>query len=80
MAPVKPQDVASMVNGLKGRQLLEGYRGSEPVDMQQLTRMLTAFSDLVMQIEPYIESIDLNPVMCTSDRCVVADARLMLKN
>jgi hypothetical protein len=41
--------------------------------------MLMAFSKLVMQIELYIESIDLNPVICTADRCVVADARMMLK-
>jgi acyl-CoA synthetase (NDP forming) len=78
MLPLKPQDVASMVRGLKGHQLLEGYRGAEPVDLRQLTHMLTAFSGLVMQIETYIESIDLNPVICTADRCVVADARMML--
>jgi acyl-CoA synthetase (NDP forming) len=79
MVPLRPQDVSSMVKGLKGHQLLEGYRGAAPVDLQQLTHMLMAFSELVMQIEPYIESIDLNPVMCTADRCVVADARMMLK-
>jgi acyl-CoA synthetase (NDP forming) len=79
MLPLKPQDVTSMVKGLKGHQLLEGYRGAEPVDMQQLTHMLMAFSGLVMQIEPYIESIDLNPVICTAERCVVADARMILK-
>jgi len=25
-----------------------------------------------------IESIDLNPVMCSAERCVAADARIML--
>ena len=78
MLPLRPQDVASMVKGLKGHQLLEGYRGAEPVDMQRLSHMLIAFSGLVMQIEPYIESIDLNPVICTADRCIVADPRMVL--
>ncbi len=41
--------------------------------------MLKTFSDLVMDLETEIESIDLNPVMCTSRRCVVADARIMLR-
>jgi hypothetical protein len=25
-----------------------------------------------------IESIDLNPVMCSAQKCIVADARIML--
>jgi len=33
----------------------------------------------VMGLQGEIESIDLNPVMCSSARCVVADARIMLK-
>ena len=79
MAPLTQVDVESMVKGLKAHQLLEGYRGSEPVNLTELTRMLMAFSDLVMGIEGVIESIDLNPVMCSSRRCVIADARIMLK-
>ena len=79
MAPLRPEDTESMLKGLKAHQLLEGYRGAEPISVEQLTRLLITFSDLVMQIEPYMESIDLNPVMCSADRCVVADARIMLK-
>jgi hypothetical protein len=78
MAPLKPEDVTSMVRALKAHQLLEGYRGSEPISMTELTRTMVAFSDLVMNLEELIESIDLNPLLCTADRCVVADARIML--
>jgi len=46
--------------------------------MSELTRTMVAFSDLVMDLEELIESIDLNPLLCTADRCVVADARIML--
>jgi acyl-CoA synthetase (NDP forming) len=72
-------DYASMIKGLKAHQLLEGYRGAEPVNLEQLVHLLTTFSELVMQIESYIESIDLNPVMCTAEHCLVADARIILK-
>lgn len=78
MAPITQRDVESMVRCLKARRLLEGYRGSEPVDLAELTRMIMTFSGLVMELEEIIESIDMNPVMCTSTRCVVADARIML--
>ena len=78
MAPLTKEDVASMVRALKAHQLLEGYRGSKPISMTELTRTMVAFSDLVMDLEELIGSIDLNPLLCTADRCMVADARIML--
>ena len=79
MAPLKEVDVESMLKGLKAHELLKGYRGSQPVNLKELVRTLMAFSSLVMDLEGYFESIDLNPVMCSSKRCVVADARIMLQ-
>lgn len=78
MAPLREADVTAMVKGLRAHRFLEGYRGSPPVDMARLTRLLMAFSDLVMLLEDEIESIDLNPVMCSKDRCIAADARIIL--
>lgn len=78
MAPLQEKNIHSMIQGLKGRQLLEGYRGSEGINLGELTRLLMAFSDLVVTVQDRIESIDLNPVKCSSKRCVVADARILL--
>lgn len=78
MAPLQQKEAESMIKSLKAHQLLEGYRGSEPVNVSALTSMITTFSDLIMQLEDDIESIDLNPVMCSSDNCVIADARIVL--
>jgi succinyl-CoA synthetase beta subunit len=78
MAPLRPRDIESMIRCLKAHQLLEGYRGSDPINMKELSRLLMTFSDLVMDLESLIESIDLNPVICSSTRCVIADARIML--
>jgi acetate---CoA ligase (ADP-forming) subunit beta len=79
MAPLNQRDVDSMVKCLKGRPLLEGYRGSNPVNFKKLNGLLMIFSDLVMDLENDMESIDLNPVMCSAHRCVAADARIMLR-
>jgi len=79
MAPLQERDVESMVRDLKASRLLEGYRGSEPINRSELTRLLLTFSGLVVEMEELIESIDLNPVICSSTRCIVADARIMLK-
>jgi succinyl-CoA synthetase beta subunit len=79
MAPLSPIDIASMVKCLKAHELLEGYRGSDAIDLGQLVKTIQVFSALVMDLKGEIESIDLNPVMCSSTRCVVADARIMLR-
>jgi succinyl-CoA synthetase beta subunit len=78
MAPIHQGDVEFMVRGLKAHRLLEGYRGSQPINLEGLIRLMILFSNLVMNIETHIESIDLNPVICSPERCVVADARIML--
>lgn len=79
MAPLRERDVDSMVKALKGHRLLEGHRGSEPINLQALKYTMMAFSSLVMDLQEMIESIDLNPVICSSEKCIVADARVMLK-
>jgi len=79
MAPLDQRDIDSMMRCIKARPLLEGYRGSNPVNFKELNKLLFTFSNLVMELENEIESIDLNPVFCSSNRCVVADARILLK-
>jgi acyl-CoA synthetase (NDP forming) len=78
MAPLSASDAREMIDGLKGSKLLKGYRGAEAVDISQLADLMIGFSKLVMDLEDLIESIDLNPVKCTGQYCVVADARIML--
>ena len=78
MAPLAEDEVLSMVAGLKGGRLLKGYRGSKPVNMQHLTHLLVAFSTLLVAMATRVESIDLNPVICSEKECIVADARIIL--
>ena len=79
MAPLSRKDALAMIGGLKARRLLDGYRGAEKVDREKLTETVLSFSSLVMELEGRIESIDVNPLLCSSRRCVVADARIILR-
>lgn len=79
MAPIGPNDVVSMMNGLKAHKLFTGFRGSEPINLGELSKTLVTLSHLMMDLEDQVSSMDLNPVMCDARRCVVADARIMLK-
>jgi acetate---CoA ligase (ADP-forming) subunit beta len=78
MAPITPEDAVSMLKGLKAYRLLDGYRGAEPINRDALTHMLMGFSDLIMALDEKVTSIDLNPVFCSAQTCVVGDARIML--
>ena len=51
MAPLAQPDVKSMIRSLKGRKLLEGYRGGEAVDLVKLTQTMLNFSKLVMALQ-----------------------------
>jgi len=79
MAPLNPGNVESMLKNLKAYKLLTGYRGKAPVNLDELRRLLITFSEVVMEMAEKIESIDLNPVICTATQCVIADARILLK-
>jgi acetate---CoA ligase (ADP-forming) subunit beta len=78
MAPLKETDAASMIKGLRAHALLEGYRGAKPVNLSDLTRLLITFSELAVDLEDHVESIDLNPVKCSAEKCIIADARILL--
>ncbi|MCF8105755.1 MAG: acetate--CoA ligase family protein [Desulfohalobiaceae bacterium] len=78
MAPLTEADVGFMFDDLKGKALLSGFRGGAGINFAYLTQMLIRFSNLVMDLKD-IESIDLNPVICTRERAVIADARIILK-
>lgn len=80
MIPINENDVISMINSLKGRDIIIGFRGGDSVNIKGLTEMLTGFSSLIINLENHIQSIDLNPVICSRDRCIIADARIILSD
>jgi hypothetical protein len=80
MAPLRENDVLSMVESLKAKAILFGHRGKPGINMKILTRLIVDFSLLLMDFQDDMESIDLNPVICTKNRCIIADARIILQN
>ncbi len=79
MAPLQPKDVDGMVCELDARQFLTGYRGSDGINMNALKKLLVNFSRLMMDLQGVVESVDMNPVICTPKTCLAVDARIILK-
>lgn len=80
MAPVSFPDAMDAIESIRGRKLLEGYRGQESVNKTKLAELIFSFSQMAFDLRDEVESIDLNPVLCNRKRAVIADARFMLKH
>lgn len=80
MAPVSTAEAMNAIGSIKGRKLLEGYRGKEPTNKEKLAELIVSFSKMAFELREEVESIDLNPVLCNRERAVIADARFVLKN
>jgi acyl-CoA synthetase (NDP forming) len=76
--PLNRDDAVSMIKGIKGYKLLQGYRGQEPADINSLADMVVRLSDLIDKT-PEIKEVDMNPVFVYGDGAVVADARIVLE-
>jgi 3-hydroxypropionyl-CoA synthetase (ADP-forming) len=78
--PINDNDVEEMLKDLKGSKLLKGFRGSEAVDIGVLKEALLNIGRLGIDLAPYFESVDFNPVILyPRDYCVV-DAKIILSD
>ena len=77
IVPLEKNDASEMIDEIKGKKLLEGYRGEDPADIPFLEQMLLKLSQLV-DITQGIEEIDMNPVFAYQQGAVVVDARIIL--
>jgi acetate---CoA ligase (ADP-forming) subunit beta len=77
LIPLERHDAAEMIEEIKGKILLNGYRGQEPANKEALVDILLKVSTLVEKT-PEIKEIDLNPVFAYKDTAVAVDARIVL--
>jgi len=78
MLPITTSDAKSMLNELKGSKLLKGFRGSEPIDLNMVAKMLVQIGKLGTENADFINSIDFNPVVVYPKSHYVVDAKIIL--
>lgn len=76
MAPLSPEEATELVDCLRGRPLLDGFRGSEAVDRRALESLLVLVSQVVAA-ETELSELDLNPVIVGPQGAVAVDARIV---
>jgi len=78
IVPLMKRDAKDMIREIKGFPLLQGYRGSEPVDLENLENILLKISEFVEKT-PEVKELDLNPIFAYKDGAVAVDARVILE-
>jgi 3-hydroxypropionyl-CoA synthetase (ADP-forming) len=78
--PITKADALQMIEDLKGKQILKGFRGSEPVDTEMLGQALVNIGNLGTDNAAYYSSVDFNPLIAYPHDYVVVDAKIILKD
>lgn len=75
VAPLSEDEAYEMLRSIRSSKVLEGIRGSEPVDRRELADMLRFLGDLMFRYDR-IQEVEVNPVFLTRDGPMAVDARV----
>lgn len=81
ICPIDERDAYAMLSELRGAKLLDGVRGTAPVDKRKLVDILLAIGGANGLLETHandIAELDINPVIATCNTAVAVDARVIL--
>jgi len=76
--PITKLDAMEMVQEIKGYEVLKGVRGRKPANITAIVDVLLKVSKLIEE-NPDIKELDINPLFVNDKRAVAADARIILK-
>ena len=78
VVPIDRYDAEQMIEEIKGKQLLEGFRNI-PADKKLVVDLLLKVSKIGQELDENIDQMDLNPIFVYGDDLCVVDAKLILK-
>jgi acetate---CoA ligase (ADP-forming) len=77
LAPVTGREALAMFAELRGKAILEGARGAQPVDTQAIANLVARLSELAAA-HPEIREMDLNPIVAYANGFAILDARIVV--
>ena len=77
LAPVASREAEDMLDGIRGKAILDGPRGTAPADRAALQDVLVRIGQLAADY-PDIAAVDLNPVLALPSGCLAVDARVTI--
>jgi len=79
LAPVKHSEALNLLNQIRGKKILNGFRGITPLNVDIMAKFIVRLSHLGAE-NPDIEQIDINPVAVTAGNPVAVDATIVLQS
>ena len=73
LAPATQEQALSMLESIQAAEVLDGVRGSDPLDKAAIARIIVNVSNLISEF-PEIQEMDLNPIFATKDDATAVDA------
>ena len=77
LPPLNSFLVAEMIRGTRVSKLLGPFRRMPPVKLEALEEVLLRVSEMVCEL-PWIEELDINPLIVDENGAIVADARIVV--
>jgi hypothetical protein len=74
LLPATSAEIESMLLKLRGARLLQGYRGSPPVDIGRLSLMIARIGDAALALGPQLETLEVNPLVAHGSHIEALDA------
>lgn len=74
LLPASDKTLDQCLNRLKCRKLLDGFRGRPGADRRAILAAIRAVEAYVIANAAAVEEVEVNPLICTPDRAIAADA------
>ena len=75
--PITRDDATQMLGEIKGKNILDGYRGQPPVSHEALVDLLMAAGNMALDLGPELESVDFNPIVVWGSEHRVLDVKIL---
>lgn len=77
--PVSHAGALALLDRLRIRPLLAGWRGASAVDIDALADVIVAFSRMAVEVGDVVDAVEANPVIATAHGVVAVDALVQMR-
>jgi acyl-CoA synthetase (NDP forming) len=77
--PISHAGAMRLLDRLRVRQLLAGWRGAPAVDVSPLADVVVRFSQMAIELGDVLDAVEANPVVVSADGVVAVDALVIVR-
>lgn len=74
LLPIDASDARAMLDELRARRILDGYRGAPAADLDRVAEAISKIGDAALALGPDLVSLEINPLLVRGDAVEALDA------